>query len=134
MNYLYLSFLIIGLLLTAWAWQQYQKTRSLLQVGIITNAKVVSLIESYDDDGTTYTPVFEYFDKYQNRITFQSGVSSRPATHDVGDIVEVVYDPANTQEAKVVGFWGLYRWTIILLCIASPLLIIGGGYYLYQMG
>ena len=34
-------------------------------------------------------------------------------------------------EFKMSSYWGLYRWTIILLTFAAPFLIIGGGYLLY---
>ncbi|CAN0579848.1 unnamed protein product, partial [Ectocarpus sp. 12 AP-2014] len=40
----------------------------------------------------------------------------------------------NSQDVRVVSFWGLYRWSVILLMIASPLLIIGGAYLLFIKG
>ena len=50
---------------------------------------------------------------------------------EVGEKVKIVYDQQDDDEVKTISFWGLYRWTIILSCIAAPLLIIGGGYLLY---
>ena len=133
MAYLYNGFLLLALLLIYFAFKQYGISRDLLNSGIKTKANVIELIAVSSDDGYTYKPVFEYTDKAKNVVTFKSDVSSSPAAYDVGDKVFVVYSE-NGDERKVVSFWGLYRWTVILLSIASPLLIIGGGYFLYSRG
>jgi hypothetical protein len=132
---LYGGLLFIGLTLSSFALWHYQKTKKLLSDGIKTTAIVVDLLESTDNDGdTVYMPVFEFTDRSLEVVRFKSEISSRPASHKIGQKVKVVYDPSDTTEVKVVSFWGLYRWAIILFCIASPLLIIGGGYFLYDWG
>ncbi len=130
-EYLYLGFLIVSMALIYFASKQYYNTKHLIHNGIKTNAKVIDLIKISSDDGYTYKPVFEFTDKTDRKITFKSDVSSSPAPYKIGETVKIVYSK-NTDEKKVVSFWGLYRWTIILLCFASPLLIIGGGYFLYS--
>ncbi|WP_198146878.1 DUF3592 domain-containing protein [Maribacter thermophilus] len=132
-EYLYYGMLLISIFLIYFALRQYNGTRELMQSGIKTKAEVVDLIEVSDDEGTAFKPVFEYRDRSKNLMTFKSQVSSRPAPYKIGDKVNIIYSP-ESDERKVVSFWGLYRWTIILLCIASPLLIIGGGYLLYSRG
>jgi len=129
-EYLYVGMLLISVILIYFAINQYNKTKHLINNGIQTKAKVIDLIEISGDDGYTYKPVFEYTDKGNNIITFKSDVSSSPAPHNIGDIVNIVYSK-DSDDRKVVSFWGLYRWTIILLSVAFPLLIIGGGYLLY---
>ena len=101
--------------------------------GIKTKARGIELIEVSDDDGYRYKPVFEYTDREDNTVKFESDISSSPLLYNVGDIVRIVYSIEN-DEKKIISFWGLYRWTIILLSIACPLLIIGGGYVLYSQG
>ena len=132
-EYLYYGMLVIAMVLIYFAVKQYSSTTNLMEHGIKTKAEVIELIEVYDNDGNTYTPVFQFTDRTQTRITFKSEVSSSPAPYKVGDKVPIIY-AQNTDERRVVSFWGLYRWTIILLCIAAPLLIIGGGYLLYSRG
>ena len=107
------------------------ETSTLLADGIKTKATVIELLEVSDSDGTSYKPVFEYFDKNDNRISFKNEVSTSPAPYKVGDKVAIIYSKTSEQN-KVVSFWGLYRWTIIFLIFACPFLIIGGGYFLYQ--
>ncbi|MEN8125864.1 MAG: DUF3592 domain-containing protein [Bacteroidota bacterium] len=132
-DYLYGGMLLVSLVLIFFAIKQYSNSQKLISTGLKTKAKVIDLIEISGDDGYTYKPVFEYTDRVNNIITFNCEVSSSPARYKIGDIVNIVYDP-NSDERKVISFWGLYRWTIILLTIASPLLIIGGGYILYTKG
>lgn len=130
-DYLYWGMLLISLILISIALMQYRSSKKLLGTGIKAVAEVIDLIEVSSDDGYTYKPVFRYADFNEQQLTFTSDVSSRPAAHNIGDFVDIVYDPVN-DEQKVVSYWGLYRWSIILLCIAAPLLIIGGGYVLYS--
>jgi len=132
-EYVYYGMILISIVLIYFAMKQYSGTQELLSDGIKTKAEVIDLIESTDDDGSTYKPVFEFTDRTDHKITFKSEISSSPAPYKIGDQVQIIYSK-NTDERKVVSFWGLYRWTIILLSIASPLLIIGGGYVLYAQG
>lgn len=132
-EYLYAGMLITAIVLVYFAIKKYYNSKELIATGIKTKAKVIDLIQISDDDGYTYKPVFEYTDRSNHLVTFKSEISSSPAPYNVGDIVNIVYDP-NSEDRKVISFWGLYRWTIILLVIASPLLIIGGGYLLYIKG
>jgi len=132
-EYLYLTLLIIALVLIYFAFRFYVSTKELTNNGIKTKAEVIDLIQISSDDGYTYKPVFEYIDRSNTKKTFQSDVSSSPAPYKVGEMVDIIY-AKDGEDRKVVSFWGLYRWTIILLAIASPFLIIGGGYFLYARG
>lgn len=132
-EYVYSGMLLVSIVLIYFAIKQYNNTTALITDGIKTTAKVIDLIEISGDDGYTYKPVFEYTDRTNTSITFKSDVSSSPSPYKIGDHVNIIYSKDN-DERKVVSFWGLYRWTIILLSIASPLLIIGGGYLLYSRG
>jgi len=131
-NYLYWGLFLAGILLLYFALRAYNNTNSLLQEGIKTTAVVVKMVSSSSSDGTTYRPIFEFTDRGNTVRTYKSSVSSSPPSYKVGDKVKIVYNPKEDDEVKTITFWGLYRWTIILLCIASPLLIIGGGYLWYS--
>jgi hypothetical protein len=132
-EFLYYGMLLGALGLIYFAVENYSSTQKLLNNGVRTIATVVDMIEIYDDDdgGTTYKPVFEYVDRQDTVISFKSDVSSRPAAYNIGDTVNIVYSKDN-DDRKIISFWGLYRWVLILSSIASPLLIIGTGYLLYS--
>lgn len=132
-EYLYSGIFLISIVLIYFAIKQYSNTKELISTGIKTTAEVIDLIEISGDDGYTYKPVFEYTDRTNTKIIFKSKVSSSPPSYKIGDNVNIIYSKDN-DERKIVTFWGLYRWTIILLSIASPFFIIGGGYLLYSKG
>ncbi len=121
----------LGCLLFYLAHQQYQKTVFLLEKGVRTTSVVTGLIPYSSDDGTTYAPVFEFKDRQRNTHTFESDIKSSPPAFKVGEKVKIIYDPKNAENVKVISFWGLYRWTIILSMVGSPLLILGGSYLWY---
>ncbi|MDG5491793.1 DUF3592 domain-containing protein [Psychroserpens sp. SPM9] len=131
MDYLYATLGLIGVVLLFFAIRSYQHTKELLNFGRKTKAIVINFIEVHDDDGTTYRPVFEYYDNNKQAFVFESEVSSKPKAYSLGQQVEVVYDK-NHEDVKVISFWGLYRWAIILLMIASPLLVLVTAYFLYK--
>ena len=134
-NYLYMGLLCLGVILLYYAYQQYTKTTKLMSHGVKTTATVSDLIEiDGDDGGYTYKAVFEFMDYDQNSYQLTSNVRSNPPMHKLGDRVKVIYNAKDPEEVKVVSFWGLYQWSVILSCIACPLIIIGGGYLMYARG
>lgn len=131
-NYIYIGLFIIGLIAAYYATVHYKDTKLLLETGEKTRAEVVHLIpKSSDEGGYTYAPVFEYTDKFNTLKTYTSSISSKPASYAIGETVQIIYDPNDDENVKIISFWGLYRWTLILACIAFPFLSIGGGYLLY---
>ncbi|PNW26007.1 hypothetical protein BKP44_18460 [Formosa algae] len=132
-EYLYIGMLCVATLLLFFAFKHYNATKTLQLDGVRTKATVVDLIEIRGDDSYTYKPVFEYTNRNNAVVRFNSSVSSSPPAYKVGESVMIIYEK-HGDERKIVSFWGLYRWTIILMCIAAPLLIIGGGYMLYSKG
>ncbi|AZQ59830.1 DUF3592 domain-containing protein [Maribacter sp. MJ134] len=128
----YTFLFLIGAFLAYGAFNQFQKTRNLLEKGIKTTAVVTEFSTHRSDSSTMYTPVFEFTDRSQNKQTFKSGISSSPPAYEIGEKVQLIYDRTNPKKARTVSFWGLYRWSVILLMIAAPFLIIGGSYLLYS--
>ena len=129
---IYLGLLLISTILILFAIKNYKTTQGLLANGIRTEAKVIDFITISGEDGYTYAPLFEYKDQSNNTVTFESNVSSSPPAYDVGELVGLIYSK-DGNERKIISFWGLYRWTIILLAVAAPLLIIGVAYIIYQV-
>lgn len=130
---LYGSFFTLGFVLLFFAFQQYQKTQNLLSDGIKTTAVVIDLLTNYDNDGDTYTPVFEFKDRSSVTRTYKSSISSSPPAYKVGEKVKIIYDRTNPENIKTISFWGLYRASVILMMVASPFLVIGSSYLLYTL-
>lgn len=126
-----LSFFIVASVLIYFALKHFNKTKDLLSNGIKTKGLVVDLKTITGDDKDTYLPVISYVNKAKDTIIFKSQVSSNPPAYKMGDTVEIVYSK-NSKSQKIISFWGLYRWTVILLMIASPLFILGASHLLYK--
>ncbi len=130
---LFYAFLfLIGTFLAYSAFTQFQKTQNLVEKGIRTTAVVIEFSTHRSDGSTMYTPVFEFTDRSQNKQRFKSGISSSPPAYEIGEKVQLIYDRTNPEKVRTVSFWGLYRWSVILLMVASPFLVIGGSYLLYR--
>ena len=80
-----------------------------------------------------YKPVFEYPDRSSQKRIFESGIASKPPTYEIGEKVQIIYNPKKKESEKTISFWGLYRGSVILFMIAAPFLIIGGSYLLHKM-
>lgn len=130
---LYAFFFLLGCTLAYFSFQQYQKTKYLLEDGIRTVGIVKRMVVTQDDDGPMYSPVFEFTDRVNQDHEFKSKVRSRPPAYTVGEKVKLVYERKNPKNVKVVSFWGLYAASVILAMVASPLLILGFSYLVYQM-
>ena len=130
-EYLYGGMFVLACVMIYFAYSFYTGTKDLIDQGLRTKGTVVDLIQSSSEDGYTYKPVFEYQNYSGDRVTFESAISSNPAPYSIGEQVHIIYSK-DGEEQRVETFWGLYRWTIILLSFAAPLLIIGGGYLIYS--
>ena len=126
---IYTGFFLLSLVLIYFAYKQYANTQDLLLMGKKAKGRVIEMIRTSSDDGYTYTPIFEYMANGEIK-TFKSTISSSPPAYATGDIVPIVFE-GNDGEVKIVSLWGLYRWSVILLMLASPIFILCGAYLLY---
>lgn len=84
---------------------------------------VVDLEYSRSSDGGAYYPVIRFVTAAGESVTFRSHVGSSPPSHQVGETLEVLYDPAAPQGARTAGFFALYLGSFITGLFA---LIFGG--------
>ncbi len=90
--------------------------------GVEVQGTVVRLQESQStDSGTTYSPVFSYTVNGQ-QYEYESVNSSDPPSHEVGEVVTLLYNPDNPAKARENSFWELWLLPVIL-CPVSVLMI-----------
>ncbi len=95
---------------------------------IRTAGTVVDLREARDDN--TYAPVVEFITAAQERITITSSVFSSPSAYDIGERVEVAYDPADPRDGSIVGF-GLWLWQLIVGGIGLIFVALGTAFFVF---
>lgn len=86
--------------------------------GVVTTGVVTGLDESTTDGSTTYSPIVE-FTVNEQTYTFESGNASSPPAYEVGETVNVRYDPADPNTAQIDKL--TERWLMPVLLIPSML-------------
>jgi hypothetical protein len=84
--------------------------------GVITPGTVVRLNEQSDGEGgcCTYVPVIDFFVNDQI-YTFEGDNASDPPAYDVGEQVNVRYDPTNPNTAQIDSFFERWIFPIIII-------------------
>lgn len=86
----------------------FNESRALVKTGVMANARVVDMLETYDiDDGTIYKSIFECIDGPNVGMRVQNIHTSVIRMHEIGDEVEIVYY-RNSQTGSETSFWKLY--------------------------
>lgn len=115
--------LIGGLLFVIGAFLFF-RTRSFISTAQEVQGTVIEMVwSSSSDGGGGYSPVYQFRAINGQMITVQDSLSSSPPMFQVGQTIDVLYDPENPQKARIKKFWSLY-FTSILLCGMG--LIFGG--------
>jgi hypothetical protein len=106
--------MIIGVILFAVTWSQISQTWDRLARGQTTMGNVIGYDDKYDyDEGTTdFYPVVRYSLAQGGLSTFTSSAGGMK-TYDIGAEVEVLYDPAQPENAVIKSFKELYLAAIL---------------------
>ncbi|MBC9932723.1 DUF3592 domain-containing protein [Chitinophaga qingshengii] len=122
----YKLYLLTGLLLVAVSLYKLRQSVEFIGSSERAQGTVVSLDES---DGA-YAPVFSIMTNENVELIYHHAAYSSPSSWDVGEKATFLYDPANLDSVRMMGYFWLFNWAIILMAIAIPLIITGAGYLL----
>lgn len=86
--------------------------------GIVTPGTVIGMEESNTDGSSAYSPIVEFTANGQT-YTFESENASSPPAYQVGETVNVRYDPTDPNTAQIDKF--TERWLMPILLIPSML-------------
>jgi hypothetical protein len=111
----------------------FNKTRKFLQSTERATARVVQLEENSSSDGSTWKPVFEFTTLTGQKVTHRHKISSNPPSWKVGDETTIAYKPDTPERARILSYFSVFGLELVLACIASVLLLIGGGHYLAKL-
>lgn len=117
-------FAVIGSLLLAAALYLYQDKQAFFKKAEVVQGTVTELLRSRSDKSIMYRPVVEFETKSGKKAEFTSSVASNPASYNVGEKVEVLYDPVNPAKADINGFSALYLGPLILGIIGTVFILI----------
>lgn len=108
-------FPLVGGLLFAIGAFLFIRTRIFLGKAQEVQGTVVEMVwSSSSDGGGGYSPVYQFRTISGQMITVKDSLSSSPPMFQVGQTIDVLYDPENPQYARIKKFWSLYFVTILL--------------------
>jgi len=126
-------FAALGLVcLFAASWVYTGERRFIASAGRTTGTVVDLVYETGTDHGSAYYPVVRFASPTGDSVTIRSRTGSNPPSHRVGDRVEVLYDPARPEHAKMAGFFSLHLGSFILGIFAVVFGGIGGVWIFLQ--
>ncbi|MCJ7932660.1 MAG: DUF3592 domain-containing protein [Chryseobacterium sp.] len=116
-----------GIILLILAFFSFRDTLSFLKRAEKATGTVTSL-RTIQSEGEVYLPVFTFRTKNNIEYTYELSEGSNPPSWSVGETETIIYDPADPSAARLYTYFRIFGWTIVLISIALPLLVIGGGY------
>lgn len=134
-------FAIFGVALIAGGLFAFFRRRAQLSRSIVTTGSVVELlpqrqsgdyvVEKNPADGVKikpkylYRPVISFKTESGRTVKFAASVSSRPKPFQIGDQVEVIYEPDQPKKAQINRF--VYLWFNVLMLLFFGFFALGMG-------
>ncbi len=97
-------FMLVGAVFAVYRWRYLRRS-------VATTATITNLIERKSDEGDTlYAPVYVFTDQQGQIVKIISSTASFPPPGEIGDKIEILYDPADSKHSIQKTFfdiWGL---------------------------
>ncbi|MHB8625661.1 MAG: DUF3592 domain-containing protein [Aggregatilineales bacterium] len=94
---------IMGIVFLVVALVIYAGDRQLISVGVHAQGTVIDLKPSSSARNTTYAAIVQFKTSDGKLTQFTDRISQSPPAHQVNDLVDVIYDPANPSHAEIAG-------------------------------
>jgi len=91
----------------------YRSNQQFLQSSLKSTGTITGLDLKQSSDSSSYYPVVQFRTLENQIINFTSSVGSNPASYQVGETVEVNYNPTNPNSAKINDFTS--NWLTVLI-------------------
>lgn len=100
-------FMFVGAVVAIFRWNYLKRA-------ITAQATITNLIERKSDDGDTlYAPVYVFTDQPGQSVKIISSTASFPPPGEVGDKIEILYDPADPKHAIQNTFFDIWGFPAI---------------------
>jgi hypothetical protein len=117
---------LFGLGIAYLGWNVRARTLDFIADSSRAAGSVVEMQTRQDSDGDTlFYPVVEFTTAEGETIEFRSSTGSNPPRFEVGEEVEVLYDPLLPENARVSSFVDLWLFPTILLAFGGVFLLFG---------
>lgn len=111
---------LVGSILLFFAGKRFIQTIIFLWAAERTEGKIVSFIESKNNDGLTmYLPVFDYQTRLGKTYRQKAKVASNPPGYKVGERVTILFMKKDPQNARLKSFSELWLMTAVLIIFGA---------------
>jgi hypothetical protein len=121
--------LIVGLGLLILGWQAFTNTSQRMRNTVATQGTVVEiksrLVNTNSGQRTFFYPIVEFRTASGETVQFESEAGGNPSAYQIGDRVEVMYNPGQPQTA-FINSWELWLPATLFLGTGGLLLIVSG--------
>ncbi|WP_448338375.1 DUF3592 domain-containing protein [Chloroflexus aurantiacus] len=121
--------LIVALALLILGWQAFTNTSQRMKNTVATQGTVVEiiprLVNTNSGQRTFFYPLVEFRTATGETIQFESEAGGNPSAYQIGDRVEVMYNPGQPQIA-FINSWELWLPSSLFLGTGGLLLIVSG--------
>ena len=97
-------FFLVGIAMLIGGIFVYRSNQQFLQSSLKSTGTITGLDLKHSSDSSSYYPVVQFRTLENQIINFTSSVGSNPASYQVGETVEVNYNPTNPTSAKINDF------------------------------
>lgn len=122
--------LIVGVILLITSLVIFKRSLTFLRTSERAVGTVIQIETIHDSEGDTFKPVFRFKTNLNEEMIHKHLFSSNPSNWKIGEKAILAYDRNNPSSVRVLTYFGTFSWTIILMAVSMPLIVIGGGYHL----
>jgi len=125
-----LVFGAVGLVLCAVAWLLHHNTATFIASASRTQGEVMRLLHvesSKRNESGTWKPLVRFKAPSGEIIEFAPSSSSSPPAYEVGETVDVFFDPNDPQDAMLDGFFSLWGGATITGGLGLVFLLVAAG-------
>ncbi|WP_426479383.1 DUF3592 domain-containing protein [Chryseobacterium sp. CBSDS_008] len=92
----------------------------------------VTSLRVFESDGEVFSPLFTFRTRNNIEYTYELPEGTNPSAWAVGETETVIYDPDDPSSVTLYTYFRIFAWPLILISIALPLLVVGGGYFIAE--
>jgi hypothetical protein len=125
--------LVLGIILLALSLVLFKDSVDFIKKSPKSIATVIGFEEVKKPNIFTFNSSYKTIYKFEiypkQEIIYIDNVAASSPNRAIGEKAVIVYNPANPNIARILTYWGLFRSEIILMALAMPLIVMGGGYF-----
>lgn len=115
----------VGILLVALGVFFYVRTKDFVSRSQETKGTVTNLTYESDSEGGGYYTVFQFTTLTGQMIEAAGSVRSNPPSHKLGEVIDVLYDPAKPNDARIKKTSTLYFVPMLLSGLGGVFFCLG---------